>query len=729
MRYREVIAPKGMVRSRQNRAARLMCTIAAITTIGCGIVSAQTEGQTKTFAGSGDRAETNIAVLAEEVPSAGYCGGCHKVEFDEWHQSLHANSFRTPFYHTSDSLLILAEGLPASAHCDTCHNPLAVQFGALAGDSHSSRGSDQDGVTCMVCHSITRPKSTTGDGSYVMGTPAVMVDAKGNRIPGEVPYHDILAHPDRHRRAVMQDFYRTSEFCAACHNATVPAELNNYKPIREFATYDEWQSSAFSHQDPLNFYPEQLATCQDCHMPRLPESSRQDGDRASHRWVAGNTAVPFYYGYKDQLQKTIDFLQSMHAVDVDIVGIEKAGGDRLIAPLGSVPFDLEPKSDIVALVIIRNSGIGHSLLPELRDLYEAWIEFRVTDRTGREIVHSGFLNSDGTLDQYAHAFLNRPLDQDGDSIENHEIWRMRSIGYDNTIAAGGAAVVRYEFRIPENTTGPITITAQVKYRHFQQRYLNTVLGSHHPAYPVVILASQTRTLMIGGNRPQPAKPDQSPDWMRWNNLGIACLGPTGGSGFVPVPAEEYEQAVAAFSEVVKLRPQYVDGYTNLALAHIESGNYDAAEMQLRKAIGLDASNARALYYMALVEKHRGAIPKEITDLEEVAKQYPESRDARRELGIAYRTEGRDQDALREFVALQQIVPDDLTAHQELASLYRKFGMTSKAAEEEAAYNAEKPDPAAPTYSFNFLREHPEIILESLPWHVHSLSESDLAQRR
>lgn len=447
----------------------------------------------------------------------------------------------------------------------------------------------------------------------------------------------------------------------------------------------------------------------------------------SHRWLAGNTAVPFYYGYKDQLEKTSAFLQSNHALDVDIMGIEKAGSSRLIAPLGSVRFNIEPSDDIVAFVVIRNTGIGHSLLPELRDLYQAWVEFQVTDAKGKEIFHSGYLNPDGTLDKYAHAFLNRPLDQDGDAIANHEIWRTHSAGYDNTIAAGGAALVRYEFRIPPNASGSFTITVQVRYRHFQQRYLNAVLGPVHPAYPVVVLTSQTRTLGIGENQPGPTTRDQSPDWMRWNNLGIGCLGPTASGGFGPVPAEEYEQAIAAFSRVIALRPEYVDGYTNLALAHLQMGDYDNAGVQLGKALALNPKDARALYYKALVEKHRRAILDEIADLEEVATQYPNSRDARRELGIAYRSLGRDQEALGEFQALQRIVPDDLTAHQQLASLYRKFGMTSKAAEEEAAFDAEKPDPAAPTYSFNFLREHPEIVTESLPWHVHDETRPDSVQ--
>ena len=103
-----------------------------------------------------------------------------------------------------------------------------------------------------------------------MGVPAVMVDEDGNRIPGLVPDEEIRQHPDRHSRAVMQIFYRTPEFCAACHKANLPNPLNDYKFIRAFTVYDEWQNSKFSTRNPLTFYSTGFTTCQDCHMQRAP---------------------------------------------------------------------------------------------------------------------------------------------------------------------------------------------------------------------------------------------------------------------------------------------------------------------------------------------------------------------------------------------------------------------------------------------------------------------------
>ena len=167
-----------------------------------------------------------------------------------------------------------------------------------------------------------------GNGSFVMGVPAVMTDENGNRIPGEVPYDDIIRHPDRHSKAVMKSFYRQPEFCAACHKANLPHELNEYKWIRAFTSYDEWQNSKFSKRNPLTFYSADFTTCQHCHMKREPatllEYGAKNGRFASHRWPAGNTAVPFYYGFDEQLQKTIEFLKSGNYLNVDLFAIKTA---------------------------------------------------------------------------------------------------------------------------------------------------------------------------------------------------------------------------------------------------------------------------------------------------------------------------------------------------------------------------------------------------------------------
>jgi hypothetical protein len=191
-------------------------------------------------------------------PNPSYCAHCHQEAYHQWRQALHSNAFRTPFYRASVNILINTKGIEFARHCDSCHNPIAVLAGGLTEDSKVDRKMDQNGLSCATCHSIQKLQSIKGNGGFVMGIPSVMVDEKGNRIPGEVPYDEILKHPERHSQALMQSFYRTPEFCGACHKANLPNPLNDYKFIRAFTAYDEWQNSKFSKRNPLTFYSGRL---------------------------------------------------------------------------------------------------------------------------------------------------------------------------------------------------------------------------------------------------------------------------------------------------------------------------------------------------------------------------------------------------------------------------------------------------------------------------------------
>ena len=648
-------------------------------------------------------------------PTAEYCGVCHQEAYSQWRQALHSNAFRTPFYRTSVNLLIRdkTRGIAFARFCDSCHNPIGVLAGALTEDSKVDRARfDADGLTCMTCHSVLKLDSTNGNAGVEMGVPAVIVDEKGNRIPGQVSFDQILRHPERHSQAVMRDLMHTPEFCAACHKANLPAPLNDYKFIRAFTAYDEWQQSKFSQRNPLTFYTADFTTCQGCHMKRnpisLPDYGAKNGTLVSHRWLAGNTAVPFYYGFTEQLDKTIAFLRAGNFLNVDIFGLKKADSDQLIAPLGSTAYGLAPNDTVEAYVVVQNKNIGHSLIPEVRDLYEAWVEFTVKDANGKEIYHSGFLKPDGMLDPRAHSFTNRPVTNEGAFVDNHKVWTIHSVAYDNTVPAGRSVLVRYQFRMPAEATGAVTVTAKVNYRHLRQSYLNNIFGKDHPAYPVVEIASRSRVLKVGENNPEAADPSDNADWMRWNNLGIALLDQL-----------QYQESINAFTEVIKVRPQYADAYTNVGLTNIVWEKYDSARTAIRKALSIDPNSARALYYDGLLQRRAGNTEQEIVDFSKVVEMFPQSRDARRELGITYYQQNNNTAAMEQFEALQKIDPDDLTAHYNLSILYRRMGKPEEAKEQQAMFVDKKVDPGAPTYGLNFLRAHPEISTESIPWHMHS----------
>jgi tetratricopeptide (TPR) repeat protein/thiol-disulfide isomerase/thioredoxin len=676
--------------------------------------------------------------------TAEYCGHCHKEAYHQWRQSVHSNSFRAPWYLKNVNLLIDVKGVQFSRHCEGCHNPVALLSGDLSQGMPKKRPFEDEGITCSTCHAI-ESTDATGTGSYVMGIPAVLVDENGAPVTRPVSDAEILAHLDRHSKAVMRPLLKTAEFCAACHKAAIPASLDDYKWLRAISLYDEWQAASFTKQSPLPFYrKDAVSTCQTCHMPDealapgTDDPGAKDGKLVSHRWLGGNTLMPQYYNYPEQAEKLVNFLKNgpdgKGVFNVDIFALEKEipateesvkknpAGDNasatapIVAPLGLTPFSISAGEALTADVVIQNKGIAHSFIPEQRDFYEAWIDFVVKGPSGKVLAESGFIQPDGNLDPSAHSFTNRLVNVKGELNDLHQIWRNRVLAYNNTIQSGRSQLARYRFRVPRDLKGQFTITATVRYRRFNQHFIDYAMdetgqaaGKHYPQ-PIVDMASQTRTLTVGENAPVPPGHGENPEWQRWNNYGIALL-----------DAQQYEASVQAFEHVAALRPDYADAFTNQAIVEISWERYDEAKANLAKALTLLPGDPRALYYRAIVERNASQVDEAIVDLQAVLDKYPRAKDALRELGFSL-YQKHDYPASRAaYERLQAVDPDDLAAHYQLAILYRRLGEKDKAAIESAKFADQKDDPTASEYALQFLGKHPEVAAESVVWHTHDLT--------
>jgi tetratricopeptide (TPR) repeat protein len=661
--------------------------------------------------------------------NAQYCGHCHQEAYHQWRQSVHSNAFRNPWYLKNVNLLIAEKGVQYSRHCEGCHNPVALLSGDLSQGMPKKRPFEDEGLTCSTCHSILSTDAT-GTGSYVMGIPAVLVDEKGEPVTRPVSDAEILSHLDRHSKAVMRPLYKTPEFCAACHKAAIPRSLDEYKFLRAFTVYDEWQGASFTKQSPLPFYRKDVvSTCQTCHMkseplaPGASDPGAKDGQFKSHRWLGANSLMAAFYKYDEQAEKLVAFLKDGPlgggVLNVDIFALEKenataTGKDQpLVAPLGLTSFSIAAGETLVADVVIQNKGIAHSYVPEQRDFYESWVNFTVKDAAGKVISESGFIQPDGNLDPSAHSFTNRLINTKGELNDLHQIWHNRVLAYNNTIQSGRSQLVRYRFRLPKDISGSVSVSATVKYRRFNQHFIDYAMDQtvqqHYPM-PIIDVASQTRTLKIGDNPPITPAPEENKEWMRWNNYGIALL-----------DAQQYDPSVRAFKQVAALRPDYADAYTNMAVVEISWERYNDAKPNLAKALALLPGDPRALYYRALVERNAGQVKEAIEDLKAMLAKYPLSKDGLRELGFSYYQQHDYAESKAQYEKLQAIDPDDLAAHYQLAILYRRLGEKQKAAIESAKFADQKDDPTASTYALEFLRKHAEVASESVVWHTHDIT--------
>ncbi|HEX9629864.1 MAG TPA: tetratricopeptide repeat protein, partial [Pyrinomonadaceae bacterium] len=629
------------------------------------------------------------------------------------------NAFREPFYQKNVKDLQSQKGIEFTRHCESCHNPAALFSGALTKNSKVKRPFDEDGVSCIACHSI---QATTGRGigGYVMGEPALLVKEDGTRLLAGVTDQQILDDIPSHRRAMMRPLLKTADFCGACHKSQVPHELNDYKFIRAFAVADEYQMSSFSKESPHPYYVRDKETCNSCHMKREPaplfDVSAKLGKLASHRWPAANTAIPVFYKWSEQLDAVKKFLEN-DALGIDIFSVRlKSPGtsaEQFLAPLNRSSFSIKADDRVTAEVVVTNKNIGHSFPPELRDFYEAFVEFVVTDEAGKTLYQSGFIKPNGYLDESAHNYKTYLVKTDGSYNDKHFIWRTRAIAQNNQIQSGRSDLVRYQFRVPAEGQGSLKLTARLKYRRFTRVFNDYALGKSAD-YPIVTMASAEYVMRVGDNAPAPASEipkNAMPDWRRWNNYGIALI-----------DQKQYPLAIDAFIHAAALDDKYRQtAQVNQAIGLIELDQYDRAASLLDSVVQSNPENMRALFQQARVFIRRGQLDEAEVNIRRVLAAYPRDRVTLQQLGELYKIKHDYHGARECYEKILAIDPEDLGGHYNLMLVFRKLGMKDDAKREGKVFADLKDDPSALPLANMFLRRHPEMSNESVFWHIHDLA--------
>jgi tetratricopeptide (TPR) repeat protein len=664
------------------------------------------------FAPSNAQSTTGQLIPQNAFIPARRCATCHESTHTEWNQSAHRNAFREPFYQANVNHLIRDRGIAVTRHCESCHNPVALFSGALSKNAKIERPFDEEGVTCSVCHSI-QSVTTDGIGSYVIAPPALLELKDGKRIANATD-EQILDDLESHRRAMMRPLLKQPEFCAACHKAAIVPELNGRKWFRTFAVYDEWQQSSFAGEtvQPLSVRPRQ--DCQNCHMP-----VQQTTGYAQHRWPGGNTAIPAHYGWTDQVKATADLLKS-GVVSVDIFA---ANVPEPIAPLANTST-VAPGKKVSVDVVVANRGVGHTFPAELRDMFEAWLEFQATDANGKVLIHSGAVQDKGDLEWSAHAYRAVPIDDHGQPITKHDIWNTRIGAFDRQIPAGRADLGRFTFEIPADAQSPIKLVARLNYRRFNNRFIDWVKQSEKGVQisPVVEMATAEARLNVGSANVEVAKTvggaapaTQAADLRkRWRLYGVALF-----------DQQQYETAVEAFGQARKLAVRgsadeaascvdLVLAYMRLERAGTSQEVIAKANECIVRALEIAPTDGRVRFYRALLNIKQFKYSEALVDLEALARERPRDRQVWSQLASIYLLQRNDAQAQAAYEHVLTIDPDDTEAHFKLGGLYWRFGLTQHAKVNQTNYQGRHTDTVGETLRRDYLRSNPELY-STWPW--------------
>jgi hypothetical protein len=446
------------------------------------------------------------------------CGrsGCHPDIVEQWASSAHRfSSFNNQWYRKSIEYMQEVVGTQAPQWCAGCHDHALLFSGKMAQpvSDFIETPEAHAGLGCVSCHSVVDVKGSMGNGGIVVEFPPLH-ELATSKNPVAEAIHDLVVRldPGPHRATFLKDFHReqTAEFCSSCHKVHLDRPVNQYRWIRGFNTYDNWQASGVSHEGARSFYaPPSPQDCATCHMPLVAsgDAGNQDGFVHNHRFIAANTALPVVNEDSVQLAETLRFLQASQ-LRVDIFALtepsplpaaqESAPLDRQVPETAStfavgeeqqmdvgagglttsvqditgdlsddMPL-LEPGSTARLDVVVRTLGLGHFFPTGTVDAQEAWLELKATDSNGRVILWSGHVEADGrgAVDSTAHFYRSRMVDARGNPINKRNAWAARSIVYVNLIPPGAADVAHYRLNIPDDVGDTVRIEARLNYRKF-----------------------------------------------------------------------------------------------------------------------------------------------------------------------------------------------------------------------------------------------------------------------
>ena len=373
------------------------------------------------------------------------CGSCHSDIFQQWKQSMMAESFT----HHWDEIEYFKLAVPhaekdeivaeVKAGCNGCHTPMAFLTGDIPPSRPFENTRANEGVHCDFCHTIT---GFEGDIPFNFNYVIAPGDTKqGPRENPEDPPHETM----------KSDFLGTSEFCGICHNEKDPYG------IWVKSTQLEWKESVYAQQG---------VVCQDCHMTKAKSVTVDEGQ------IYDDARLHLFHGAHDpgKLRGTVELRINSNVNTVKV-------GD---------PVKLT--------VALFNQKAGHKFPTGSVEDRILWLHVEAKDATGKTyhlpVDKKGFEGENFTIgaDELAYQDMAIALDdpnfkgvqRDGIPLGDRifrmayfdpqgrmtiQQWNTKSLGVDYRIGPRETKLETFSFVIPEEISkGKLEISATLNYQ-------------------------------------------------------------------------------------------------------------------------------------------------------------------------------------------------------------------------------------------------------------------------
>ncbi len=647
----------------------------------------------------------------DTVPSSVYMGsescsrsGCHPDVFEQWQSSAHHfSSFNNQWYRKSIEYLQETAGITPTKWCGGCHDPALLQTGLMDRPIHEvvDTPEAQAGLGCTACHMISKVRSTSGQGDYEITIPPLH-DLATSEQPVLRWMHDFILKldPEPHRRTFLKPILHnefSAEFCSSCHKVHLDVPVNNYRWIRGFNEYDNWQASGVSGQGARSFYyPPEPKMCRDCHMPLVSstDAGNDDGKVRSHRFPGANTALPVANQDLEQLQTVEKFLSS-NQVTIDIfamtegspivdrnpnakaareggetsstfaVGEEQAFAvtaastvgpvEAIRAPLDRVRPTLVRGESVRVDVVVRTRGVGHFFPGGTVDAYDCWLELSAVDDQGKVVFWSGQADLESPVESGAHFYRSLMIDEHGNPINKRNAPMARAVVYVRLIPPGAADTVRFRLDVPPEVSDQVTFTARLNYRKFS--WFNThwaYAGEPDPESVGDFSADyDDRTFRFTGDTA-----DVSGALKEIPTLPIVVMAEDTLS--LPVADSEPPSNPVATAEIDRER------WNDYGIGLLRQGDLRAAEMAFLKVTELEPTYVDGWVNLGRVALAEGNLPRGLEVLEQALELEPTLARAHYFSGLATKSLGEYPRALDHLRTAAEQYPRDRVVRNQIA---------------------------------------------------------------
>jgi hypothetical protein len=375
-----------------------------------------------------------------------------------WRPTMMANSARDPYWQAGVRRELIDHSESKKAiedECAICHMPMARYQSHFEGKeaevfSHLTDGSDDrmdrlalDGVSCSLCHQITKDKLGTRE-SLVGGFVVDTTRSKGERAEyGPFKIEDgqirIMKTSSGGYKPTEGEHIRQSELCATCHTLITKALGPGGQVIGQLPEqmpYQEWLASEFKDKQ----------SCQNCHMPVVQENTRAANTLghpregvSRHVFVGGNFfMLRVLNKYRNDL--------GVIALPQEFEAAANRTTDHLKANTAQVTIDQVDVNAgrLQADITVQNLG-GHKF-PTAYPSRRAWLHVTVKDRNGSAVFESGALNPNGSIqgnDNDADPLRYEPHYTEINGADQVQIYEDIMVGTNDMPTTGLLTAVRF----------------------------------------------------------------------------------------------------------------------------------------------------------------------------------------------------------------------------------------------------------------------------------------------